>query len=728
MGVSSRLSSLAVLSFVAAGIAVATTPLRAHGATTIGAAGAATQTCIPNPPPPGVLPVPPTIDARTQTKFTIYVMEGPTTNGVEHFCYVQTPAQANAYVEAPTIRVRQGGTFAMTLINRIPGGSTPVPTPRSSIIPTSDGCAWLPFDGAMPTPQPGVTPIGYFNHPRVPTQPDVPWMASNDTNFHTHGWHVDPYVDNVYKSLVWAPNPNSCVYTFSVPLTQPPGTYWYHAHLHGLSYDQVGGGLAGALIVESASLAPEPASVLLIVKDAASGSQVPGVLRAAPSAAMSARMDAMHDMTRLSAPDGLAAHYASLATRVRALRTAAAGTPVPYAAFSPPPWYSGFAWPSPAPAYCAALPTQPKGVGDPLQVNGALIPVVINGVSTPAVGPTVTQVGNTTRRYRIIDAAADSYINIQTVDANGTVLPLIVVARDGVPVNWNFETNRVDPTKPSAVVEPNVFVPPSGRVDIMVATRGVNPITIVSTAGTPQNRSASGYPYCGGYIGPSIPRRNILRIRPLFANANAPRSAPALVTQQHTHPTGAGALVAADAPRVTVSRAVTFTMYSTSGLPNWNVTETGYAPGRNPPPSVRSLPFVERPFWLAQAGATPDPNYPYIPWIKVHRHAVEEWYLYNATGEIHAFHIHQLTFVAEQSPFEATNPYQQVYLDSIALPAATLTQAGTPPPGSTPLITPSLTKILIDFRNVDPGVFVFHCHMLFHEDHGMMGIVEVLPD
>ncbi|MGZ3520290.1 MAG: multicopper oxidase domain-containing protein [Vulcanimicrobiaceae bacterium] len=31
----------------------------------------------------------------------------------------------------------------------------------------------------------------------------------------------------------------------------------------------------------------------------------------------------------------------------------------------------------------------------------------------------------------------------------------------------------------------------------------------------------------------------------------------------------------------------------------------------------------------------------------------------------------------------------------------------------------------IDFRHVHRGTFVFHCHMLFHEDHGMMGIIRV---
>jgi FtsP/CotA-like multicopper oxidase with cupredoxin domain len=43
-----------------------------------------------------------------------------------------------------------------------------------------------------------------------------------------------------------------------------------------------------------------------------------------------------------------------------------------------------------------------------------------------------------------------------------------------------------------------------------------------------------------------------------------------------------------------------------------------------------------------------------------------------------------------------------------------------------PLIKPGLTKVLLDFRNVPRGTFVFHCHMLFHEDHGMMRVIKVI--
>ena len=40
---------------------------------------------------------------------------------------------------------------------------------------------------------------------------------------------------------------------------------------------------------------------------------------------------------------------------------------------------------------------------------------------------------------------------------------------------------------------------------------------------------------------------------------------------------------------------------------------------------------------------------------------------------------------------------------------------------------PSITAKL-DFRGPDIGDFVYHCHILDHEDGGMMAIIRVLPN
>jgi suppressor of ftsI len=68
------------------------------------------------------------------------------------------------------------------------------------------------------------------------------------TNFHTHGLHTSPIKisDNVFR--VMEPASDSPI-SISVPANIAPGTYWYHAHLHGLTEPQVFSGLAGALVV-----------------------------------------------------------------------------------------------------------------------------------------------------------------------------------------------------------------------------------------------------------------------------------------------------------------------------------------------------------------------------------------------------------------------------------------------------------------------------------------------
>ena len=90
---------------------------------------------------------------------------------------------------------------------------------------------------------------------------------------------------------------------------------------------------------------------------------------------------------------------------------------------------------------------------------------------------------------------------------------------------------------------------------------------------------------------------------------------------------------------------------------------------------------------------------------------VEEWTLTNYSAEVHDFHIHQVHFVVLDSDGVA----QPVgWHDSYNLPVVHADG------------TPSVTHVLIDFR--DPlirGTFLFHCHLLEHEDGGMMAKIQV---
>ena len=70
----------------------------------------------------------------------------------------------------------------------------------------------------------------------------------NSTNLHSHGLWVSPSgnSDNV---LITIRPKVAFEYEYNIPATHPAGTFWYHPHLHGSTALQVSSGMAGALIV-----------------------------------------------------------------------------------------------------------------------------------------------------------------------------------------------------------------------------------------------------------------------------------------------------------------------------------------------------------------------------------------------------------------------------------------------------------------------------------------------
>ncbi len=91
---------------------------------------------------------------------------------------------------------------------------------------------------------------------------------------------------------------------------------------------------------------------------------------------------------------------------------------------------------------------------------------------------------------------------------------------------------------------------------------------------------------------------------------------------------------------------------------------------------------------------------------------VEEWSLYNASNELHVFHIHQLDFLVldiNDGDIDARG-----LRDTIDMPYARNGQPGQ-------------VRIKIPFTNpAMVGRFPFHCHILEHEDAGMMATVKVV--
>jgi L-ascorbate oxidase len=99
---------------------------------------------------------------------------------------------------------------------------------------------------------------------KLPTDPSCPSPDGdvntphcfNSTNLHGHGLWVSPAGngDNVLLTI----NPGvSFQYEYNLPPDHPAGTYWYHSHLHGSTALQVSSGMAGALIVRGNRLPTE---------------------------------------------------------------------------------------------------------------------------------------------------------------------------------------------------------------------------------------------------------------------------------------------------------------------------------------------------------------------------------------------------------------------------------------------------------------------------------------
>lgn len=101
------------------------------------------------------------------------------------------------------------------------------------------------------------------------------------------------------------------------------------------------------------------------------------------------------------------------------------------------------------------------------------------------------------------------------------------------------------------------------------------------------------------------------------------------------------------------------------------------------------------------------------PMFVIHAGTVEEWQIVNISPETHDFHIHQLHFaVKEIDGVKLAHPF---WADSEIIPH----RHSNGKPGT--------LVLLMDFRDpVIKGTFVFHCHILDHEDKGMMAKIQAI--
>jgi FtsP/CotA-like multicopper oxidase with cupredoxin domain len=284
--------------------------------------------------------------------------------------------------------------------------------------------------------------------------------------------------------------------------------------------------------------------------------------------------------------------------------------------------------------------------------------------------------------FRVSNSTSDTILDLQYV-FDGRSQTMQVVAIDGVSVNSQ------DGVQPGSLISVTHFVvPPAARVEFIVSAPppGVQLAQLITLG------------INTGSLGDNDPQRPLATIQLVsgFLSTGKDAVVPAFTSPDTRHQRFAGL---ATAP-IAASRTVYF---DENCAPN----STGCTPNQ---------------FFMAVVGKPEhvfDPNLP--PDIVATQGTVEQWTIQNRAGENHEFHFHQLHFLVQsQNNFEI-NGFPQApavtgqYLDMIQVPA----WDGNP---NHPF--PSVTA-LIDFRGPDIGDFVFHCHILGHEDLGMMNIIRV---
>ena len=279
--------------------------------------------------------------------------------------------------------------------------------------------------------------------------------------------------------------------------------------------------------------------------------------------------------------------------------------------------------------------------------------------------------------WRVTNSSADTIFDLQA-QYNGVAQTLELVAIDGVPVNSQDGT-----TTPSLIPVTHFRLPPASRVEFIVTTptAGVRKAQFVTTT------------IATGANGDCDPNRPIFNI---VTNGNTPSN------------DGTANVVAS-----MVSSAA---MQRFAGLATATVAQT------------RLLYFSENSdqtqFFMTVFPQTPavfDPNAP--PAITATQGTVEQWTVQNRAMENHEFHLHQVHFLVQSQNNFAINGQPQApavtgqYLDMVEVPAWD---------GNPAHPYPSVS-LMVDFRGPDIGSFVFHCHILGHEDLGMMNIIQVVP-
>lgn len=562
--------------------------------------------------PSNVLQDPPQLESRDGIlRVTLHARKDTAISPAapERMCYAFEDSDGRMLTQAPTLRLHPGDRLLLTLSNELPPAGT------------------MP---AMHVNGPAIE----SRKPRVPGE-DHP--ITHFTNLHFHGLSVSPNApsDDVLHVLLPPGGKARYTYRIDIPRNEPSGLYWYHAHVHGESKEQVKAGLTGLIYVDAGrhreSETSESRDRFLIVRAGDDDfSQYRTVVR-------SARVRMVHGgptaagQTRTIVPNEL--------------------VPFPFA----------------SPAECPAGGGGPAADAEFLSVNDIPIPETPAGTFPIAYVP-----ARHSQVWHIANTAAISYLDLVML-RDGRAIPIRVVGRDGIPVR--------DEDGEGGAELSHVVLAPAARADIVVSAPPEGHKQALITRG-----------FDTGCAGDTDNTRALVDIEAVRQTESAPakteiETAASFSAERNLRFEGV------KAARPSKFRQFVLTEYP---LADGSRTDFYFTELTNPN-------AYERPFGMN------DP-----PEVIVKSGTVEEWLIQNYTQEVHAFHIHQLHFLVERGVTREEGLGQ--LLDTVNVPFGRYEMRGLKR-----VFVPGWVRLRMDFR--DPaivGEFVYHCHILEHEDNGMM--------
>lgn len=590
-----------------------------------------------------------------------------------------------------------------------------------------------------------------------------PALIGNPTNLHTHGLIVEPhraegpndtYGDYVYLELLNPANPTGPAtaaghaghgashpdmdvatgavdYAIQIPANHPSGLYWFHPHVHGISLNQVSAGLSGIITIgtpesmcgDQACVAQVKAGAVrhIVLKD----------------------MQVLADNTMQTQQD--------------------------------PAFCGGADQPAdvPAPGYCAGVQTAGLPYGGASwfhTVNGQVYPT-IDVQPAGDIWRILNSSGSRSYELSLGGDDTGAPILMQVLSIDGVTIDSLALDARGAGAMTRMLGGKARPVPcprptgdagPSGLCTATLRLMPSARAEVRV---------VKQTASTATFRTALYF--TGGDSWPAVDLAHVT-----FAPGSAPVLPPLVAGMQgHEAMSGRGALMGPSElrPRGSMSLVSVDAARSASGKPVTGSANHGglvqaksiaidpdlklgmrasadcvpLKPGHHrriffgdPTPGIDGfgLGYVEVDAQGREIETTRKPVQVFDPTsttvcvpLGSKGAAVKEvWELLNLTSEDHNFHIHQTRFrvLAGGTTGGTTMPARLedglVLHDNVSLPRAANTDNcdGSTDAFSRGACRPVPVLLEIPFREI--GDFVFHCHILEHEDGGMMSRIRVV--